>query len=257
MRPFGWLKYRFCKSALAWDARLLRVRERLEAWRERRGFFLLRIPPNARRLIALCSLVYLIQATLFAVSRAHHWGFTRTIEFTFGLFPDLLVKGFWWQPFSYALLHAGWWHLLLNMLGVALMGSAIEWRFGKRAFWLVFWLGALCSAAGVLIQQTILHGWGEGRLCIGASGGVSALFGALLAGIPVKHRITLLIGFVIPVRLPVRLAILVVLGLNLCEALFLADYVAWAAHLGGFLCGLLLGTLCRWREELEYLCRLD
>ena len=257
MLPFGWLKYRFCKFVLAWDARILRARERIEAWTERRRFFFLRLPPGTRSLIALCTLVYLIQATLFAVSLAHDWGFDRAIEFAFGLVPKLLEKGFWWQPFTYALLHLGWWHLLLNMLGVALMGAAIEWRFGKRAFWLVFWLGALCGAAGFLIHQTTLYGWGSRRFCMGASGGVSALLGALLAGIPAKNRVTLLIGFIIPVRLRVRLAIVVILGLNLCEALFLANYVAWAAHLGGFLCGILLGTLCRWRKELESLCRLD
>ena len=55
-----------------------------------------------------------------------------------------------WQFFTYMFLHAGWGHLLSNMIGLVVFGPMLEHRWGASRF-LTFWL--ICGVgAGVLYE---------------------------------------------------------------------------------------------------------
>lgn len=137
-------------------------------------------------------------------------------------------------PFSYALLHGGIGHLVLNGVMLAVMGQVLERRLGRLRFVLLFAAGA---AGGALVHALITD---TPRVpLIGASAGVGALYGVGL----VLHRRGLHLG---PhTRTLVALAGLFVIINLLGLILPVLSNIAYAAHLGGFLTGAILATRLR------------
>ena len=48
---------------------------------------------------------------------------------------------FWWQPVTYMFVHAGFSHILLNMLGILMFGLAVERAIGSKEFLLFYFMG--------------------------------------------------------------------------------------------------------------------
>lgn len=177
------------------------------------------------------------------------------------------IPGGWlpllWTPFTHALLHAGWEHLLLNTAWLAIFATPVARRYGARATAGVFALGAIVGAFA--FAATTLP---ELQFLVGASGGVAGLTGAATRFIfqPVLYARHPETGK--PVVLGRRLAslgetlrnprsryfVLVWVGLNAAIPLLpvLTGQrfdIAWQAHLAGFLCGLLLVPLLERRDK--------
>jgi membrane associated rhomboid family serine protease len=170
------------------------------------------------------------------------------IVWWFGMTPALVLQGYVWQPVSYMFLHAGFMHLIFNMLALWMFGVDLERRWGRTAFlryYFVCGIGAgltcllvgllpILSAAQLYITPTV-----------GASG---AIFGLLLAyAILFPNRIIYYFIFPIPVRIYVIIAGLLVLY----ESSRGGGGVAHFAHLGGLVFGYLYLTLGRggpWAE---------
>lgn len=234
-------------------------------WRLR-GLFIL--APAATTLVAVCFFVFLIQQSAAKVDFVSVYGYryryAQALVSCFGLNGLFLRHGFFWQPFTYMFLHAGWWHLGLNMLTVLLFGSGLESEIGGRRFWRVFLTGGVLGGLGWLGMTAIvpylpslsgltqwmpqaLRVWTgagdpagptlDGALCIGASGGVFALIGAYAALFP--HREVYLLLLVFPVRLKARSLAWLLGGLTIAEAVFIQSQVAYAAHLAGGVAGYL------------------
>jgi len=145
---------------------------------------------------------------------------------------------------TYMFLHAGWLHLISNMLFLWVFADNIEDAFGHWGF-LVFYL--ICGIAGALVH-TLLHPSSHAPL-IGASAAVSGVMGAYVVLYP-KARVWILLLM----RIPLRISALWVLGgwfLFQIFSLFIAGEedveVAWWAHIGGFLVGLVLTFILRSR----------
>lgn len=81
------------------------------------------------------------------------------------------------QLLSYAFLHGSPEHFFWNTLLLLLVGCVIEWRMGLRALALLFIVGTVGSGLTHLLIFPL-----ESRALIGASGGLSALFGAACVG---------------------------------------------------------------------------
>lgn len=137
--------------------------------------------------------------------------------------------------FTSLFLHAGWVHLLGNMLFLWVFGEALEDELGHWRF-LGFYL--FCGFFSLLIHSVV-----AGRLSvpiIGASGAIAGLLGAYLIRYPqapVQTLIFLLVRFKI-----VEVPAFVWLGLWLLLQFYglrQGGPVAWFAHLGGFVTGLL------------------
>ncbi len=159
-----------------------------------------------------------------------------------------------WTPFSHALLHAGWEHLLVNTAWFAIFATPVSRRYGAGPMMAMFFVSAAAGAA--LFAATTLY---SGSYLIGASGGVAGLTGAAVRFIfqPVivaQHPET---GerVVVGRRLAsfgdlwrdnrARLFILIWVLLNAAVPLLplvtgTQMSVAWQSHLGGFFTGLLL-----------------
>ncbi len=215
-------------------------------------------------LIALNVLVFLYQVALGdegsgqAVSPAHAF----VLEFgvtpcrlagtcqTIGDFPHPVVT-----VFTAMFMHGGLFHVFGNMLYLWIFGDNVEDVLGHTRF-LIFYL---LAGAGAAVAQTLADPTSRVPM-VGASGAVSGILGAYLLLFPYASVLTLLVfGFFWRV---VHVPAVIVLGFWIVVQL-LSGYltfsaaaagrgetggVAWFAHIGGFLIGMLLLVLMRPRQ---------
>ena len=144
-------------------------------------------------------------------------------------------------------MHAGWVHLLGNMLYLWIFGDNIEDRLGHTNY-LIFYLagGVFAAFAHYLANPT------STIPTVGASGAIAAVLGAYLVFYPNSRVYTFIpIGFFIRLRL---VPAVIVLSLWFILQLFsgvgslgLGDQggTAYWAHIGGFVFGLLVGYIFR------------
>jgi membrane associated rhomboid family serine protease len=197
-------------------------------------------------LIAVNVIVFLYQATL---------SYYRLNQFvmSWGIVPDdlhlisLLTSMF---------LHGGWLHLLGNMLFLWVFGRNIEDLIGGGRF-LAFYL--LCGLAAAVVQ--VLANPYSRVPTIGASGAIAGVMGAYLIRFPRSHIDTLAIIFIFFTRVAIPAPFYLLFWfamqfLNGYESIGDRSYtgggVAWFAHIGGFIAGMLLIKLFpsrqRWRH---------
>jgi membrane associated rhomboid family serine protease len=140
---------------------------------------------------------------------------------------------------SYQFLHGGWLHVGTNMLYLWVFGDNIEDRLGHFRY-LVFYLllGVLAGMVQIMADARSLVP------IIGASGSVAGILGAYLVSCP-KARVLALVPivFLIPVELPA----VIFLGFWFILQVFsgvasvgMEVAIAWWAHVGGFMAGVLL-----------------
>ena len=144
-------------------------------------------------------------------------------------------------------LHDGLLHLGGNMLYLGIFGDNVEETLGRWGFLLVYLAGGIGAGLAHVVTNPMSL-----TPTIGASGAIAAVLGVYLAMFPRNRvRTLLLLGWFI--RL-VDLPAFVVLGLwfvlqivNALGSLGMAEAggVAWFAHLGGFVFGLVVGGLLR------------
>jgi len=150
-----------------------------------------------------------------------------------GLTPALLSQQPW-TMISSMFVHGSIWHILFNMISLYFLGSFFFRAAGERNFLAVFFLGGL---AGNILFALLANPLSTG---IGASGAVFAIGGALAILVP---RVPVFILF-IPVPIPLWAAIII---------FFLFSFlprIAWQAHLGGLLLGLIVGLMLRKRRQI-------
>ena len=159
-----------------------------------------------------------------------------------------------WTPFSHALMHGGWEHLLVNSAWFAIFATPVTRRYGAGPMLAIFFVSAAAGAA--LFAATVLP---ANTYLIGASGGVAGLTGAAVRFIfqPVivathpetgermmlgrklasfgdlmadnRARFFVLIWVVLNAAVPL---LPLVTGVQMS--------VAWQAHLGGFFAGIVM-----------------
>jgi membrane associated rhomboid family serine protease len=153
-----------------------------------------------------------------------------------GLTPVLLPQQPW-TIITSMFVHGGIWHILFNMIALYFMGSFLIRAAGERNFLAVFFLGGLVGNAFYFLLGPLFTPG------IGASGGVFAIAGALAVIVP---RVPVFIFF-IPIPMPLWIAVIILLALS-----FLFSGIAWQAHLGGLLLGLIAGLIFRRRRQTYY-----
>ncbi|HKJ02151.1 MAG TPA: rhomboid family intramembrane serine protease [Longimicrobiales bacterium] len=147
--------------------------------------------------------------------------------------------GLTWQAlFTSMFLHGGWFHLVGNMWFLWVFGNNIEDAMGPGRF-VIFYLvsGTLAALAHVLTDPT------STLPMVGASGAISGIMGAYLVLYP-RARVHTLFFFLIFFRV-IPLPAWVILGYWFVLQLLSSGSgagagVAYAAHVGGFLAGILL-----------------
>ncbi len=145
-------------------------------------------------------------------------------------------------------LHGGWLHLIGNMWYLWIFGDNVEGKLGRVRF-LMFYL--LCGAAACL-AHAIVHV--DSRVpTVGASGAIAGVLGAYLMLYPKAKVLTwvpvIVVGYFIEFPAIVLLGLWFLMQL-LNETLALAgpgevQSVAWTAHIGGFIAGMILVHVMR------------
>ncbi len=177
-----------------------------------------------------------------------------------GQIPGLVLPGgpaaAVWTFFSHMFLHGNWQHLGFNSLWMLAFGSVVARRFGWLRFLLFTLVTATLGALGSLLAY-----WGQFSLMIGASGAISGHMAAairLMFSAPgglanmqagnFDNVKVLPVGQLLRVKgavifIGVWLVLNLVFGLSGFGAGGGVGRIAWEAHLGGFLGGLLIFSL--------------
>jgi membrane associated rhomboid family serine protease len=141
--------------------------------------------------------------------------------------------------FTSMFMHAGWAHLLGNMLFLWIFGDNVEERLGRARF-LIFYLA--CGVAAALAQVAVSVESSIPNL--GASGAISGVLAGYLVLIP-KGRVRVLMGARV-VSLPALVVIGIWIVLQLISGVSSFTQpgqtggIAYMAHIGGFVAGLAL-----------------
>ncbi|MEO0369836.1 MAG: rhomboid family intramembrane serine protease [Pseudomonadota bacterium] len=139
------------------------------------------------------------------------------------------------QPYAmfgtYAFLHAGPVHLIVNMITLWSLGRIVRDRVGTGGLMLLYAGSALGGAGGFALLGTNL------APMVGASGALFGLVGGLLAWNYVD-RYTFTEGL-----WPVAQAAALLIALNLVMWWAMDGQMAWQTHLGGFIAGWILALL--------------
>jgi membrane associated rhomboid family serine protease len=139
--------------------------------------------------------------------------------------------------------HAGWLHLLGNMLFLLVFGNNIEDRFRKLPYLIFYLASGYVAAYGFAAVNA-----GSVQPLVGASGAISGVLGAYLVLYP-RARVWSLVPFLffIPLRIPAWLVLGLWFVLQWVYAIGPASPggVAYVAHVFGFVFGVLVGLLVR------------
>lgn len=193
--------------------------------------------PVVLALVAITCLPEILLTLLGATfSAAPEW---RMTTIAYGAFWNGLLRG--WDPLypfqrevmfiSYAFLHGGLMHLLGNMVAVLALGGIVVARIGQKGFLLLYALSTLGGAAGFALLS------GSESPMVGASGAVFGLIGAWKFWEWQARQ-----HFGSPMR-PFWMSLLGLAILNIVLWVLLSGLLAWEAHLGGFLAGVLFAAL--------------
>jgi membrane associated rhomboid family serine protease len=191
-----------------------------------------------------------IPARYFASGYLDQFGMIHAIPVT-----DLVVP-----VFSAMFLHGGWMHIGGNMLYLWIFGDNVEDRMGHGRF-LVFYLlcGILATVAHIMFSP-------ESRVpSLGASGAIAGVLGAYLLLFP-RARVMTIVPIFIFVQF-ISIPAVIVLGIWFLQNFFAGAAslgvqsaqtggVAWWAHIGGFVSGMVLVHLFKrkdyWPVERDY-----
>ena len=194
-------------------------------------------------LIAVCTLIFFYQMGLTQID------FNNFVR-TYGITPVKLLNNInnqWFTIISSMFVHGNLSHLLGNMVYLWIFGDNIEDSFGKVRF-IIFYI--LCGFAAVFAQ--ILYDPNSPIPMIGASGAIAGVLGAYLIMYP-RAKIWVFMWIVFIVRLitvPAFIVLSIWMGLQLINVIDQGQSgVAYSAHIGGFIAGMILAPILKKREK--------
>lgn len=145
------------------------------------------------------------------------------------IFPDIPQTGQWWRLVTAMFIHIGLLHLLVNSWALYQLGALFEMMFGTTRFLFTYAVtGVVASFASVLFTRSI---------AAGASGAIFGILGALIVAIrrsPRWRNESWTKGLV--------QQLIFWAGLNIFLG-FSVAFIDNAAHLGGFITGLVAGLI--------------
>jgi membrane associated rhomboid family serine protease len=177
----------------------------------------------------------------------------------FGLVPEDFLQQFGpyqvFTLFSCMFLHGGWMHLISNMWALFIFGDNIEDKLGHFGY-IFFYL--LCGVCAGLTQ--VFMSQGSAVPTIGASGAIAGVLGGYIISYPTARVLTAIPIFIV-IRL-VEIPASVYLGFWFISQFFTGfasiarepgeeGGIAWWAHVGGFIAGLILVKIMSFRRQSE------
>ncbi|MEW6242680.1 MAG: rhomboid family intramembrane serine protease [Bacillota bacterium] len=174
-------------------------------------------------------------------------------RFLAGGVPGLIWANSWVPLVTSVFIHGGWFHIIGNMLYLWVFGDNVEERLGRTGF-LLFYL-----AAGVLANLShVLANPSSTMPAVGASGAVAGVLGAYFLMFPGSRVLALIpLGFFLHLaEVPAVLFLFLWFFLQMANGLANLGVVsqatagvAWWAHIGGFVTGMLVVLLLPRRQR--------
>lgn len=185
---------------------------------------------------------------------------TERFIYAYGAIPEQISQGMNYASlFTSMFLHGGLLHILGNMLYLFIFGDNVEGLMGSARYFVFYVLCGLGAALTHIVMEP-----GSSVPMVGASGAISGVLGAYMISYP-KARVLVLLPIFFYVS-TFRVPAVIVLGLWFVNQLISAIAVelgpaagggiAWFAHIGGFVIGMLLVKLfaknsrrAPWRDD--------
>lgn len=191
------------------------------------------IPPATKFLTGAILVVHVI---LFALTNTVFPEAAAIASYFGGFTPASWTGGYpfqFWTPLtliSFSFLHGGWMHLAFNVVMLVAMGSGLEKSIGIRKYLMVY----VVSTVFAMMTHFALYPTSTMPI-IGASGGISGVFGAMIVVMSIAQRQAGYTG-----KSTLMPTIIAYIGITVVMGLMGSPdgaTVAWVAHIGGFLAG--------------------
>ncbi len=153
----------------------------------------------------------------------------------FGLWSKGAFLDYPWGIVTSMFIHGGFFHLFANMITLYFFGSYLYRLLGGGRFLILYFGGGILGSLFFILLAPPVS------LAVGASGAIFALGGALAVMRPYLRV------FIFPIPAPLPLWVAVIGGFFI---LSLLPFVAWQAHLGGLVFGLIAGYL--FKKRMRY-----
>jgi membrane associated rhomboid family serine protease len=208
-----------------------------------------RTPVVTYGLIGLCGIVFLWQLGQDADTVAYSYGMIPSVVFgTKELPPDLAIVPPWATVFTSMFLHSGWLHIGGNMLFLWIFGNNIEDVLGHVRYLLLYLLSGVAAAMGQALSDP-----GSTLPMLGASGAIAGVLGAYLVLYPYAnvHVLVLIIIILRIITVPAWIMLGLWFAAQVLSGLISksgAGGVAFWAHVGGFVTGIVLLLVMRPRD---------
>lgn len=206
--------------------------------------------------------VILLNAIVFYVELTLPERSLTAFFYQFGIVPGSITHPVWARQYipgsgsvasflTYMFLHGDWMHFLGNMWMLWLFGDNVEDKLGHFRFLLFYFL---CGIASGLIH--LLFNVNSAVPALGASGAIAGIMGAYLVMFPLGRVVVFVPLFFIPYFFEVPAVIY--LGIWFAAQLFSGTFsllagsaggIAWWAHIGGFIAGILFLPKFRKRSK--------
>ena len=148
------------------------------------------------------------------------------------LSPAGIREGYYWQLVTSLFLHHDFFHLFFNMFSLYILGSISAPVIGSKRFLILYFVAGI---AGNLLW--LIFSWDQYAAVLGASGAVAGITIASAMIVPNIQMMLLLIPF--PIKLRTMAIVLFLINLLSCLG-ETGSSVAYLAHVGGFIGGMLL-----------------
>ena len=208
----------------------------------------------------------IVNVVIFLYEKSLPYSYLKGLFYTFGMVPARYSHPEWahwiglhfdnyWPFFTSMFLHGSWMHLIGNMWSLWLFGDNVEDRFGHFGF-LVFYI--ICGLIAALthyffnINATVP--------VIGASGAIAGVMGAYFLMFPRSRILTLILIIFFPIFLEIPAVIFI--GLWFFSQLMSGSFafvsgvnvagIAWWAHVGGFVAGMILQKIFKKEDRTFY-----
>ena len=205
------------------------------------------VPVVTRALILINAIVFFVELSLPQAS-------VEQLFYLFGIVPARFTHPDWaayvgfpvdsyWPFLTHQFLHGGWLHIIFNMWTLWIFGDNVEDRMGPLRF------GIFYLTCGILAGVTQLLTNSDSTVpSVGASGAIAGVLGAYLLFFPTARLVVMFPIFFFPFFFEVPAVLY--LGIWFFSQLFSGTLalagpqnvggIAWWAHVGGFVGGMLL-----------------
>ena len=180
-------------------------------------------------------------------------GFNQEIFLVYGEIPNVVLQGKQLYTLVTSIfLHGDFFHIFGNMLYLFIFGDNVEDRFGHTTYFILYFIFGIMGGLAHSVVAVLFGGIDALIPAIGASGAISGILGSYLVFFPSARIVSVVPSFYF-MRLARVPAVLFIGFWFILQLLFIGDVttVAYMAHIGGFITGLVIALIFKPRRRLR------